>query len=249
MVSFVSNGDLVVQQKNCEACQYLEFFAISITQYCKETRNREGRLYDARGIAISNMANDLKSFVKGYIERDCKKKNYENNVSVSMLINITEALDIFGEVYNSGSCKKYANILKEKHYSIFLYRDIVDSVISSLKKANFIVTRCDSGSTSSVYLDVDYGMLQQIRISDHYRPDFNGIQLIMCDEKIAEAGSNSVYYLRTESVEHDLNKVIGYMICSLKYSKNKIANLKYLESVKERKSIYKEESTKFQEVR
>lgn len=26
MVSFVSNGDLVVQQKNCEACQYLEFF-------------------------------------------------------------------------------------------------------------------------------------------------------------------------------------------------------------------------------
>ena len=44
MVSFVSNGDLVVQQKNCEACQYLEFFAISITQYCKETRNRERQI-------------------------------------------------------------------------------------------------------------------------------------------------------------------------------------------------------------
>ena len=156
MVTFPSNGDIIVQQKNCQACQYIEYFAICVKQYCKETINRDKRLYDLRGVVISTMANDLKEFVKGYLERDGKKKNYEDHITMSMIQNIVEALEIFGEVYDSASTKKCAKLLRDRYPEVFIYSEIVNMVISVLKKNNFIVSSYASSSTSSVYLDIDY---------------------------------------------------------------------------------------------
>lgn len=44
---------------------------------------------------------------------------------------------------------------------------ITDLVIKRLKKEGFVVQRYDAFSTNSVYLKLDYGVCNSIRISDH----------------------------------------------------------------------------------
>lgn len=44
---------------------------------------------------------------------------------------------------------------------------IADFVIKKLKKEGFIIQRYDSFSTNSIYLKLDYGVANSIRISDH----------------------------------------------------------------------------------
>lgn len=156
MVTYTENGDIILHQKNEIACQYLEYYAINVIQYCKETMKRDKRLYDLRGIVISNMANDLKEFVKGYMERKDKRKNYEQNLTASLIEDVVEAMSLFGSVYNSLSFKKCSELLKEEFPQVFLYKDIVQKLVSALKKSNFIVLRSESASTSSVYFDIDY---------------------------------------------------------------------------------------------
>ena len=45
--------------------------------------------------------------------------------------------------------------------------NIADSVINSLKEKGFTIHRYDSYSTNSIYLKLDYGVCNSIRISDH----------------------------------------------------------------------------------
>ena len=44
---------------------------------------------------------------------------------------------------------------------------IADSVIEKLKNEGFVIQRYDSYTTNSVYLKLDYGVANSIRISDH----------------------------------------------------------------------------------
>lgn len=248
MVTFPSNGDIIVQQRNCVACQYIEYYAICVKQYCKETMNREKRLYDLRGVVISNMANDLKEFVKGYLERENKKKNYEDHISMSMIQNVVEALEIFGDVYDSVSTKKCAKMLRDRYPGVFIYGEIVNTVVTTLKKNNFIVSRYESSSTSSIYLDIDYKALMSIRISDHYKENFDGIQILFGKIKDERAGSDNIYFIREDQMSHDLEKVVGFVKTSLSHQKSMVAKKKYAEFLTTQRTSYKEENSNYKEV-
>lgn len=248
MVTIASNGDLIVQQKNLPACQYIEYYAICVKQYCKETMNRDKRLYDLRGVVISTMANDLKEFVKVHLARGSKKKNYNNHISMSMIQNVVEALEIFGDLYDSVSSKNCAKMLRDNYPEVFVYGEIVNTVITTLKKNNFVVSQRKSASTSSVYLDIDYKTLMSVRISDHYRQDWEGIQIIFGKIKDEHTGSNSIYFVREDQIKHDLPKVVSFVKTTLCYYKNIIARKKYEEYISNQKASYKEENSEYKEV-
>ena len=218
-VTFASNGDLVLNERNLEACNMLEYYAVTIIQYCKETSNRDSKVYDLKGTAVSHMANDLKEFAKGYMEREDKKKNYDNYVSASMLRNITNALEVFGESYNSGSCKSTAKAMKEKYSNAFMFADIVYAFTKDLLDKQFRVSMCRSVSSSSIYLDIDYKRMRSIRISDHVSRGFEGYQVIFGKKRCAESGSNGIYSICESTMEHDLDAVKGYIIKNLEYER------------------------------
>lgn len=46
-------------------------------------------------------------------------------------------------------------------------KDIADAVVNRLKTEGFIIQRYDAYSTNSVYLKLDFGVCNSIRISDH----------------------------------------------------------------------------------
>lgn len=46
-------------------------------------------------------------------------------------------------------------------------KEIADYIIKELKKDDFIIQRYDSITTNSIYLKLDYGVSNSIRISDH----------------------------------------------------------------------------------
>lgn len=248
MITFTTNGELVVQQRNVQACQQLEYTAMLVTQYCKETKNRDKRLYDLRGVMISAYANDLKDFVKGYIEREGKKRVYEHNVSASMLEHIAEALEIFGDVYDAGSFKTCAKHLKEQYPQVFMYSGIISKLSEVLKSSGFVVTKCESTSTSSVYLDVDYKNLSSIRISDHKSNEFKGIQILMSKGAHPDAGKNGIFCIREEEAEHDLEKVIEFVSNRLRYERNAIMQAQYQEALKKQKPQYKEDNDQYKGV-
>lgn len=248
MVEFEENGDIVISQNGLSACQYLEYYAMCITQYCKETADRNKRRYDLRGIVISNMANDLKSFVTGYQENKCKG-NSEVNLTSTMIEGISDALEIFGKVYESECCLEYSRYLREEFHCVFRYREFTNKLTESLKGNGFIVSMSESASTDSMYLDIDYGNLMSVRISDHLNKSYEGIQVIFCDERLVECGTNYVYCIRKDYYKHDLMKVISFVLQNLRYQKSQIANKQYLELVKASKSLYKTSNTRFREVK
>lgn len=246
MVIFTSK-ELIVQRKNVEACQWLEYTAMLVLQYCKETAGRKKRLYDVRGVEICQMAGDLKEFVKGYQNVDTTKVSYANNVSSSMIVAIHDALEIFGNVYDSGSSKSCAQKLEALFPVMFKYKKIVDLLLSKFKEEDFCVCRCDSASTSSVYFDIDYNKLSKVRVSDHY-VDYNGIQILVVDSKPKEAGSNGVYHICDDFSEESTNKVLDFVVQRLVGERNKLIESQYKEMLGSVKSAYKNENPQYKEV-
>lgn len=246
MVIFTSSGDMIVQRKNVDACQWIEYSAMLVKQYCKETQNRDNRIYDLRGVSICNMAGDLKEFVKGYLS--CSStKNFNNHISSSLITEVHDALEIFSEVYNSGSSKKYAEKLEEEFPAMFKYMRIVNMLLSELVKRGIVVTQHISASSSSVYLDLDYKNLTSIRISDHYT-EYDGFQLIMADERPAEAGSGGVYNVKPSFTDEEVMKVIGFIVNRVSGEREAKCRSQYIEYLKSRKAQYKEENPNFQGV-
>jgi hypothetical protein len=49
---------------------------------------------------------------------------------------------------------------------------IADAVIKELTAAGFVIQRYDAFSTNSIYLKLDYGLCNSIRISDHRQKAF-----------------------------------------------------------------------------
>lgn len=247
-VVYASNGEVILTHRGLQACQQLEFSAILVSQYCKETKNRNDRLYDLRGVVISAMANDLKEFVKGIQDNKSKLLKHGITISASMVENIHEALILFGDLYDSGSCKKYALKLKELFPEVFKYKFVVDSLISAINQNGFKISRSDSASSSSIYLDIDYKSISSIRISDHYN-EFEGMQLLLCKSKPEQAGGNGVFYVLEDNIENSLKSAVSYIMNSLIWQRDNIAKAFYMEQVNKKKSKYKEENNKFKEVR
>lgn len=50
-------------------------------------------------------------------------------------------------------------------------QELADIMIAGLKKAGFVIQRYDAYSTKSIYLKLDYGVGNTIRISDHTGKD------------------------------------------------------------------------------
>ena len=235
-----SQGDLIVQSKNLDACQMLEYYAMCVIRFCKETQNRQERLQDLQGIVVCHMADDLKEFTKTYLNEKCSVKNFERNVSAQLIEKIVDALEIFGELYNSASCKKQAEKWKEAYPKLFKFRAVTNHVVEKLCDAGFILYSKSSVSSSSVYIDVDYESLSSIRISDHQSTTFEGIQIILTDGErpVMNNKIGYAYSVRVSDFEHDLEKVMGYVTGILSRQRTEINRILYSKSLEEKKKEY-----------
>lgn len=245
-----SQGDLIVQSKNLDACQMLEYYAMCVSRFCKETQNRQERLQDLQGIVVCHMAEDLKDFTKTYLSEKCSVKNFERNVSAQLIDRIVDALEIFGELYNSASCKKQAEKWKEAYPLLFKFRDITKHIIGKLREAGFILHSKSSASSSSVYIDVDYESLSSIRISDHQSNSFDGIQILLIDGErpVMNNKVGYAYSVRMSDFEHDLEKVTGYIIGILGRQRTELNRILYSKALEEKKKEYHSANPEYKSV-
>lgn len=88
---------------------------------------------------------------------------------------------------------------------------IADNIIQTLKSNSFSIHRYDAHSTNSIYLKLDYGVCNSIRISDHsgkkylkyrYNVIWNG------DEK-QEQDTYERFYFNQNSLDKMINKIIS----------------------------------------
>ena len=90
--------------------------------------------------------------------------------------------------------------------------EIVEKIISELKKLDFIIHRYNAKSTESIYLKLDYGVCCGIRISDHngrkkyhYRfnvyKDYKGDKIIQRDNLIS-------YFYTFDEIPELIEKVL-----------------------------------------
>jgi hypothetical protein len=89
-------------------------------------------------------------------------------------------------------------------------KEMADKIVSALEKENFVIQRYDAYSTDSVYLKLDYGLANTIRISDHegkkhlcyrYNLIFGGEDNIV-EEKYVR------YYFNEHSIKPLLNQIL-----------------------------------------
>lgn len=113
---------------------------------------------------------------------------------------------------------------------------LTDDVIKKLKNAGFIVQRYDSYTTGSIYLKLDWGANNSIRISDHkgkkhlkykYNLIVNGSQ----KGWKKESGIWRAYY--TEKL---VDKMIEEIISSKDHKINKIGSAYYEKEIEENKA-------------
>jgi hypothetical protein len=88
---------------------------------------------------------------------------------------------------------------------------IADNIVQVLKSNGFVIHRYDAHSTNSIYLKLDYGVCNSIRISDHsgkkylkyrYNVIWNG------DEK-QEQDTYERFYFNQKSLDKMINKIIS----------------------------------------
>lgn len=89
--------------------------------------------------------------------------------------------------------------------------DIADIVIKELKAKGFTIHRYDAYSTDSIYLKLDYGVCNSIRISDHkgkaylkyrYNVILNGNTQLLNDKYPR-------YYYNQNSIKGMINRIIS----------------------------------------
>lgn len=88
---------------------------------------------------------------------------------------------------------------------------IADNVINTLKANGFSILRYDSHTTNSIYLKLDYGVCNSIRISDHkgksylkyrYNVILNGSTQLLEDKYPR-------YYYNQNSIKGMINRIIS----------------------------------------
>lgn len=122
---------------------------------------------------------------------------------------------------------------------------IADKIVAALKGQNFVIQRYDSYSTDSVYLKLDYGVCNTIRISDH-----EGKQYLRYRYNLIIGGENNItdddytrYFFNEKSIGSLLNQILFDKATKLqKYGKVSYKNfmLKNMSSHQNDKGFWKD---------
>ena len=112
---------------------------------------------------------------------------------------------------------------------------VFEQIINELKKYDFVISTYHSYSTSSIYIKLDYGVANGIRIADHkgkkkYKYRYNVMQDIENNYSEIDGGFERFYYTTT-SIKKLILKVV--MDKQLKICKYGLDNYKrYMEKMK-----------------
>ncbi len=88
--------------------------------------------------------------------------------------------------------------------------DITDYIITNLKSNGFTIHRYDAYSSNSIYLKLDYGVCNSIRISDHSGKKYLKYRynLIWNGEIKQTQDTYPRYYYNQNSINDMINKII-----------------------------------------
>ena len=88
--------------------------------------------------------------------------------------------------------------------------NIADDIIQTLKSKGFTIHRYDAYSTNSIYLKLDYGVCNSIRISDHSGKKFLKYRynLIWNGEIKQIQDTYPRYYYNQNSINEMINKIV-----------------------------------------
>jgi hypothetical protein len=120
-----------------------------------------------------------------------------------------------------------------------IIKDCADNIIEILKEKGFIIQRYDALSTNSIYLKLDYGVCNSIRISDHpgkkylcYRYNI----ILGCDDNIVEE-KYIRYYFNENNITGLTNQIMFDKIQRI----NKYGKESYRRIVKSNKAKHENE--------
>ena len=125
--------------------------------------------------------------------------------------------------------------------------DVFKQIIEELKKHDFVISTYHSYTTSSIYIKLDYGVANGIRIADHrgkkkYKYRYNVMNDLERDYSEVDGGYERFYY-RPKHIKKLVKKIVKDK--ELKLTRYGQANyLKYMEIEKEKKV-----NRRFKEVR
>ena len=116
--------------------------------------------------------------------------------------------------------------------------EVFKEIVKELKKHDFIISTYHSYTTSSIYIKLDYGVANGIRIADHkgkkkYKYRYNVMNDLEADYREKDCGFERFYY-RPKHIKKMINQII-------KDKENKIERygiknyLKYMEIEKKEK--------------
>lgn len=91
-----------------------------------------------------------------------------------------------------------------------IIKDCADNIIEILKEKGFIIQRYDALSTNSIYLKLDYGVCNSIRISDHPGKEYLCYRyniILGCDDNIVEE-KYIRYYFNENNIASLTNQII-----------------------------------------
>ena len=112
--------------------------------------------------------------------------------------------------------------------------ELAEEVVNRLKSVGFIVLRYDAYSTDSIYLKLDYGMSNTIRISDHRGKSYLKYRynlLTYIEEQYVEMDKYPRYYYPEDDLLFMIDKIIFDRNCKMiKYGTHNY--LRYMEESK-----------------
>lgn len=120
-----------------------------------------------------------------------------------------------------------------------IIKDCADNIIEILKEKGFIIQRYDALSTNSIYLKLDYGVCNSIRISDHPGKEYLCYRyniILGCDDNIVEE-KYIRYYFNENNITGLTNQIMFDKIQRI----NKYGKESYRRIVKSNKAKHENE--------
>lgn len=87
-------------------------------------------------------------------------------------------------------------------------KTVATNLISNLKKAGFVVNRYDSHTSNSIYLILDNGACNKVRISDHYGRKHRYNVILGLEKSYKEVSkSGSMYFFSEKHINRLVNEI------------------------------------------